>query len=111
MTNAIRASGGGVPVIGTAYKMSTYVHIRWGWITLPAVVVLMTGAFLAAAILRSRATSTTLWKSSALAMLFHGLDSDTRKIALDSDSLRQVKVRLADGGSSSHGEGGRLLRI
>ena len=111
MTNAMRASGGGVPVLGTAYEMSTYVHIRWGWIALPAIVVLMTGAFLAAAMLRSRTTRTKLWKSSALAMLFHGLDVDTRKMALDSDSLREVKVRLDDEGGNSRGEGGRLLRI
>ncbi len=110
MTNAIRASGGGVPVRGTAYEMSTFVHIRWGWITLPATVVLMTGAFLAAAMLKSRTTRTKLWKSSALAMLFHGLDGDTRKRALDSDSLRKVKVRLDDDGVRSQG-GGRLLRI
>jgi hypothetical protein len=111
MSNAIRASGGGVPILGTAYEMGTYVHVRWGWITLPAIVVLMTGAFLAAAMLRSRTTRTRLWKSSALAMLFHGLDGDTRRKALGSDSLRQVKVKLEDNGSSSHGQGGRLLRI
>lgn len=111
MTNAIRASGGGVPVIGTALEMSTFVHIRWGWIALPAVVVLMTGAFLGAAMWRSRSTRTKLWKSSALAMLFHGLDGDTRKRALDSDSLRFVKVRLDDEGSGPHADGGRLLRI
>jgi hypothetical protein len=111
MTNAMRASGGGVPVLGTAYEMRTYVHIRWGWIALPAVVVLMTGAFLASAMLRSRTTRTKLWKSSALAMLFHGLDGDTRKKALDSDSLRKVKVRLGEDGSRSPDEGGQLLRI
>lgn len=113
MTNAMRASGGSVPVLGTAYEMSTYVHIQWGWITLPAIVVLMTGTFLAAAMFKSRSTKTKLWKSSALAMLFHGLDGDSRKMALDSDSLRKVKVRLGgdDDGSSSRGEGGRLLRI
>ena len=94
MTNAMRVSGGGVPVSGTAFEMTTYVHIRWGWIALPALVFLMTGTFLAAAMLRSRITRTKLWKSSALAMLFHGLDGDTRKRALDSDSLKQVKVRL-----------------
>jgi hypothetical protein len=111
MTNAMRASGGAVPVLGTAYERSTYVHIRWGWIALPAIVVLMTGAFLAAAMLRSRTTRTKLWKSSALAMLFHGLDVDTRKMALDSDSLREVKVRLDDERGSSQGERGHLLRI
>jgi hypothetical protein len=111
MTNAMRASGGGVPVLGTAYEMSTYVRIQWGWIALPALVVFMTGAFLAAAMLRSRTTRTKLWKSSALAMLFHGLDGDTRKAALDSDSLKQVKVRLDAEGGRPGGQGGRLLRI
>lgn len=98
MTNAIRASGGGVPMLGTAYELSTFVHIRWAWITLPALVVLMTGAFLAAAMLRSRSTRTRLWKSSALAMLFHGLDGDARESALGEAAsggrLSRVKVRL-----------------
>jgi hypothetical protein len=84
MTNTMRAGSGGVPVLGTSYEMSTYVRVQWGWIALPALVVLMTGAFLAAAILRSRTTRTKLWKSSPLAMFFYGLDGDTRKTALRS---------------------------
>lgn len=115
MTNAIRASGGAVPVLGTAFELRTFVHIRWGWIALPVIVVLMTGAFLVAAMMTSRTTKTKLWKSSALAMLFHGLDGDTRKKALDSQSLSLIKVRLDDdddeAGNNGRGEGGRLLRI
>lgn len=54
MANAMRASGSGVPVLGvlgvlgTAYEMTTFVRIRWGWVPLPAIVILMTGAFLVA---------------------------------------------------------------
>jgi hypothetical protein len=111
MTNAFRASGGAVPVSGQAYELSPFVHIRWGWITLPVLVILMTGAFLGASMVRSRKTRTKLWKSSALAMLFHGLDKETRKRALGSGDLSVVKVRLNDSAyGPGEGDGARLLR-
>jgi hypothetical protein len=94
--------------------MASLVHIRWGWITLPAIVVAMTGVFLGLAMMRSRSARTKLWKSSAIAMLFHGLDGKARAEAMESGSLREIKVRLGDEGlgkGGNDGEGGKLLRI
>ena len=117
MTNAFRESPGNgtVAVKGASFDVASFVHIRWGWITLPVVVVFLTGVFLGLAIMRSWRTRTRLWKSSALAMLFHGLDGKARAEAMRSGSLREIRVRLGDEGLGKEGdggeEGGTLLRI
>jgi len=75
----------------------------------------MTGVFLGLAMWRSRSTRTSVWKSSAIAMLFHRLDGKARAEAMRSRRLREVRVRLGDKGLEKDGEGeeegGRLLRI
>ena len=102
MTNAFRmdgASNGTVVVNGTATEMATFVHVRWGWIALPLLVVVATGVFLALAMWNARTTRTRLWKSSALALLLHGTDVDTRKVAFSRTKMSDVRVRLEDDGS------------
>lgn len=75
MANAFRESPGNgtLAVTGQSSEMASFVHIRWGWIALLAMVVALTGVFWGLAMRRTR-TRTGLWKSSAIAMLFHGLD-------------------------------------
>jgi hypothetical protein len=68
---------------GTVWVEEVHVHVVWPWITLPALLVLCSTVFLALTILLSRQRSKTqgylgTWKNDALALLFHGLDSDTR---------------------------------
>ena len=113
MTVAFRSFNGAVAVRGQAFSFETYVHVRWGWIALPALVVLLTGIFLAAAILKSRQSRTKLWKSSALAMLFHGLDSETRMQFARQGSLNEKKKRAKDVRVQLDGDGdnGSLLRF
>jgi len=113
MTVAMRSFAGAVPHRGVATSSESFVHVRWAFITVPVVVVLLTALFLAAAMWRSSRSRTKLWKSSALAMLFHGLDPDTRLRIGSEGSLGEkvqrakgVKVRLDDGG-----EAGSLLRV
>jgi len=111
MTNNFRTETGSgiVTQHGQAQSTKVFVHVRWGWITLPAVVVLLSGAFLIAVIVKNRSYNTILWKSSALAMLYNDLDDDTRR-AMEACSspddltkqARRVLVRLGsrseDGG-------------
>ena len=117
MTVAFRSFNGAVPVKGQAFTFETYVHVRWAWITLPVLVVVLTGFFLAAAIFRSSRTKTKLWKSSALAMLFYGLDGEARKVFKRPGSLeekkmwaKRVRVKLEDDGEKGE-EGSNLLRF
>ncbi|ORY68649.1 uncharacterized protein BCR38DRAFT_135933 [Pseudomassariella vexata] len=109
MTVAFRSFLGAAPVNGRAISVESYVHVRWGFAVLPIVVVVGTAVFLAAAMYRTHRTNTKPWKSSALAMLFHGLDEDMRVQFGSSGSLsdkkrqaRGVKVQLdeSDDGNS-----------
>jgi hypothetical protein len=82
--------------IGTAWKMETFIHVRWGWLILPILVVLMGVAFLLSAIIRTRRLA--VWKSSILAILFHGLgEQHTRQaqglIEMEG-TAKGIRVRL-----------------
>jgi len=95
----------GTCVQGFAQSVEAFVHVRWGFITLPVLVVVLTAVFLVGPMLGSRWSRVSLFKSSALAMVFHGLDRDARASFARSGSLeekktlaRDVRVQLADYG-------------
>ena len=103
MTVAFRSSGGAAPVPGDAFIFESYVHVRWGWIAFPVLAILLTTVFLGAAVWQSRRYKTKLWKSSALATLFHGLDHEARRRFAGHGSLvekrqeaKSVRVQLVD---------------
>ncbi|MCJ1307443.1 hypothetical protein MMC25_001089 [Agyrium rufum] len=113
MTVAFRSFNGAIPVEGIAFSTETYVHVRWGWIALPVVVVIFTAIFLSTTIFLSQRSGSQAWKSSALAMLFHGLDEETRERFGGGKSLKEKKrvaksitVKLDDSG-----DGRSLLRF
>ncbi|KAI0402461.1 hypothetical protein F4802DRAFT_369830 [Xylaria palmicola] len=112
MTVAFRSFAGAVPVPGRSIYTESYVHVRWGFAIVPILVVVGAALFLVAAVYRSRKSSTQVWKSSALAMLFHGLDDGTKVYFADIRSLREqeaqarnTKVQLEES------DDGTLLRI
>ncbi|KAH8680072.1 hypothetical protein BGZ60DRAFT_554643 [Tricladium varicosporioides] len=92
MTTAFRSFNGAVQVPGVATRVETYVKVQWAWLALPLFVVTSTAIFLALAILSSSQTKTELWKGSALAMLFYGLDNET-KIRYSSEGTFSDKIR------------------
>jgi len=82
--------------VGTAWKMETFIHVRWGWLILPILVVLMGVVFLLSAIIRTRRLA--VWKSSILAILFHGLGDHPKRpaqglVEMD-DAAKDIRVRL-----------------
>lgn len=121
MTTAFRGFNGAVPCNGTSVSAESYVHVRWGFAVLPIAVVVSCLVFLLAAMVKTRTSGAQLWKSSALAALFHGLDADTREKFVVEQSLaekkkmaRSVRVSLyTDGrdetllGSQQMAEGGK----
>ena len=80
MTVAFRSFNGATPVRGVAFSFESYVHVRWGWIALPVVVVLLAAVFLGAAVWQSWRGRVGVWKSSALAVLFCGVDEGIRSV-------------------------------
>lgn len=59
--------------VGEVYITQTYVLVTWPWLILPVGLVLASCMVLFAAIISSSRYQTIVWKSSSLAVLFHGL--------------------------------------
>ncbi|KAL0465208.1 hypothetical protein QR685DRAFT_508311 [Neurospora intermedia] len=104
-----------VPINGTSLSYETFVSVRWGFVALPVTAVILAAVFLGLAAWETKRSGASLWKTSALAMLFHGLDEDARERFEDLRSLeakkresRYVKVRLSAEEGSLDGKGGTL---
>lgn len=125
MTTAFRGFNSAVPTLGTSITTESYVHVRWGFAVLPIAVVVACLVFLLAAMILTRSSGTQLWKSSALAALFHGLNKETRErfsagegLGAKKKQAKAVRVRMyTDGrdetmlGSVDLGEGGKEPRL
>jgi hypothetical protein len=83
--------------IGSSHTTEAYYTVRWPWLILPGVVVVLVATFLLAVMIESRRTRSSLWKNSMLAMLFHGLDDDARgQLMTDHNSDRLEKASQMD---------------
>ena len=85
---------------GTAYGSQTCIRVQWAWLSLPSALVVLAVAFLIATILETRSWQMT-WKSSALALLFHGLDARSREqygamadLPTMEDAAEEVQAKL-----------------
>lgn len=104
MTNVIRSDVDSNNMLhGTAYKMETYVEVRWQWLTLPLGVLFVSLIFLAATIMKSalERDRVGVWKTSAYATLLYGLPDDMQKKITRSCSTgtprskaKELKVKL-----------------
>ncbi|KAI9729834.1 MAG: hypothetical protein M1834_006582 [Cirrosporium novae-zelandiae] len=71
--------GDTTPAAGQVYRVETCINVRWWYIALPVVLVILTVLFLVAMLAEARNHNRgDDWKSSTLALIFHGLDSETR---------------------------------
>ena len=106
MTVRIRQAAAGLPppnstVDGTTYQLQAFVKVRWRWLTLPIIVLFLTAVLLMASMVFTFSTKTKPWKSSATALLFHGLDperldqvSGIKKRAQMDQASREITVQL-----------------
>ncbi|KAI1815204.1 hypothetical protein GGS20DRAFT_576364 [Poronia punctata] len=112
MTVAFRSFNGAGKVAGRAVFTESYVHVLWGFAVVPILVVVGAAVFLIAAAVMSDRKDAQVWKSSALAVMFHGLDDEAKARFVQGEDLREskilarnVKVRLVEG------DDGILLRV
>ena len=83
MTNSMRQNGYDVEnVQGLTYKNEVYVHVRRAGLTLSIALVLLSIIFLITTMIQS--ANADIWKSSSLALLYHGLQDGQRNGAVDS---------------------------
>ncbi|KAL9022736.1 MAG: hypothetical protein Q9185_000166 [Variospora sp. 1 TL-2023] len=99
MTNNIREQDDGVfdSARGIAWTNETYVHVRWAWFAFPAALILISSSFLLAIIFETSYRDVMVWKSSTLALLFHG-----RGLDLSSPSNRPVRRSSSMGTRASN---------
>jgi len=60
-------------VVGQPYTGQTFIQVRWNWLIPNLINVLFTAVLLLVTILEASAHKIPLWKSSVLALFFHGL--------------------------------------
>ena len=78
LTNYVRQNGAkdfSAPALGAVAQDKTCIAIRWPWLAFPAALVLLTLTFVVIVVLETRPTGARpdIWKSSPLALLYHGL--------------------------------------
>lgn len=61
-------------VNGTVQASKVFVSVQWPWLTLPAVLVVLGAIFFIGTTATNRKAKMPLWKSSALAPFYHGLE-------------------------------------
>lgn len=87
------------PAAGQAFRSDICVHVRWWYLALPIILVALTFAFLIATLVQTESRQSGLgWKSSPLALLFHGLDPDVRKTQGDvmhNDEMTHAAQRMS----------------
>lgn len=71
MTNHFRDSSNNT-IVGQASQTELFVDVTWPWITLPAILVLAGFIFLMLAMFETKRLGASIWKTSELALLFHG---------------------------------------
>ena len=79
-------------VRGDAIGEESYVHVRWKWIILPAVLELASLTLLVVTIIHSRREDVPLWKTSALALIYHGVDELRGRETLATERLSSMEV-------------------
>ena len=62
-------------ITGNALSVVSILHVRWEWVSLPAVLLASSLAFLLLTIVISRRQRSFIWKTSSLPLLFHGVES------------------------------------
>lgn len=86
---------------GEAGTLETVIHVKWVWLCLPATLVVSGAICLSITIRESNKHGSHVWKTSAMALLFHGLDTTIEGAASlgrvsEMDALaKQTPVNLA----------------
>ena len=97
--------------LGVTLASETIVKVRWAWLALPCVLLAGTTIFLGFIISGTAKNKQGIWKSSSLALLFHGREEGSEEISKDlghvvgmETTAEKTWVRLVD-----QGRGARLV--
>lgn len=114
MTVRMRQSPDGLnltAVGGQAWHTDTCISVQWPWFAFPAALLALTIGFLVATIGQSlNDSSIQIWKSSPLALLFHGLDHHVREKVQSENQIEEME-RTARGVFVKLGHEANTLRF
>jgi hypothetical protein len=89
------------PVQGISYELQAHIQIQWEWLSFPAAMLVLTFLFFLLIVVQSARSSVPVWKSSPLALLFHGLklsSIEPSRLVTDIGGMEQrargLKVKL-----------------
>lgn len=86
---------------GESHRVETYIRVRWGWLGLPVGLIALSIVFMVATIAKNERRRGMAWKSSSLALLFHGLEGVGRGagegLGQMNEVARRTKVVLSRG--------------
>ncbi|USP81787.1 hypothetical protein yc1106_09061 [Curvularia clavata] len=104
LTNVVRSSTSKEMVFGQAFDNEVYVEVKWGWLSLPLCLLLVSCLFLVSTVIKSAAEKgqVSIRKNSAIATLLYGLPDHYQKRLAKSNSegtprarAKELKVRLS----------------
>ncbi|KAG9191159.1 hypothetical protein G6011_09247 [Alternaria panax] len=84
-------------VVGNASIEKIHVRVRWEWLILPGVLMILTFALLVATIVQTRGQKIGVWKENPLALLLYSKFDDQCKSAMDC-ARTEKDIWLAAGG-------------
>ncbi|KAE8351489.1 hypothetical protein BDV28DRAFT_162363 [Aspergillus coremiiformis] len=89
------------PANGTSWKMETQIHVRWEWIGLPALLVVLTALFLCTTMFQTRKGGFDVWKSSPTPLVCARLDQRAQEFVCSVENptemeqlASQIRVRF-----------------
>lgn len=97
MTESIRTNPNSTAQPGLAYVERPVIRIRWGWLAYPLTLMFITLVILAIVIMQTQQRRMVPWKSSALVLLFYGLEGwgeEVRSRVENQRDLEEVAGRM-----------------
>lgn len=91
-------------IVGISTALHVYIAIRWPWLTFTGAILILTLVFFVLVVMQSSKDGVVVWKSSPLALLFHGLQLEDKQrcepmsLAGMEHRAREIKVQLREGG-------------
>lgn len=79
MSNTMRTISGDM-VVGTASKTISHIHVRWPWLLLPLIMIVLASVLLVLTVWQSRRWNVPSWRSSALAVMEHGVHRSQERL-------------------------------
>ncbi|KAI9721228.1 MAG: hypothetical protein M1812_002389 [Candelaria pacifica] len=93
LTSHIRSLGTGIPVYGDMRSTHTFVRVQWVWLAYPIALVVFSIIFLISTIVKSAGCANQeVWKSSPLALLYHGFHTETRERLSSLNTLEEMEM-------------------